>query len=255
MGTKSVFKQFFYLVISALVNVLFRLPTIFTIEQMQILLTLFQNFNELDCCTVSFSPLMHENYNLFTHFQNSYQIFKYNLIFYFILSIIQSSIHSITGPLAERLLVSVIIPSLRGRERTDVDLLPLVLNLAQYIFPIQSRTNQLQLFHEEPLVKKFLSDLTIVSAILETLKHEIPSIRLQAIRLVTGCARINLKDTAAAIVSCKGALSRLVEVLEDNSEEYLPDSLQMLRILTAGSAEICSLVAFQVCLHSFFLFL
>lgn len=157
----------------------------------------------------------------------------------------QRNLPAIQGTLAERLL-GLLLLSLR-RDKGDPELLQLTLYLFLHLVPPQepedlaSRT-----FPERKAADALAADVANIEIVLEALKHAVPDIRIQAVQLLTGLVRINRAGTDAALLSCRGALSRLVEVLDDTSEAVLSEALLMLRQLTLSNLEIRSLVAFQV---------
>lgn len=85
-----------------------------------------------------------------------------------------------------------------------------------------------------------------VATLLEALKHTSPAVRMQAVQVLTALTRADRKATEAALRACRGALGRVVEVLDDADQDVLAEALLLLRALTATNADIRSLVAFQV---------
>lgn len=166
------------------------------------------------------------------------------------------SASSLAAPVSQLLLVAL------RQDKGDADLLQLTLFLLLHLLPASPASDASPVSSAAAaLARGLLEDGASssssapaaasggsghVATLLEALKHGSPAVRMQAVQVLTALTRADRKGTEAALRACRGALGRVVEVLDDADQDVLAEALLLLRALTATNADIRSLVAFQV---------
>lgn len=96
------------------------------------------------------------------------------------------------------------------------------------------------------VAEALLAEAAHFEVILEALKNESPAVRTHAVLVTSALVSESRERVDVALLACRGAMSRLVEVLDDESEDVVAEAMLLLRQLTASNAEVRNLVAFQV---------